>query len=165
VSESADLDPERFAADDRFVRALLRRFVSDPNAVDDLAQETWMAVLRQAASGGFLGRAWLSTVARNFALQTLRGDQRRLVREARAAQDGTVEADGEVRCDEELRGRVLAAVEALEDRYREVVRLRYFEDLLPCQIADRMGLPVETVRTRLKRGLAQVRGGLIRRRA
>ena len=164
MSESADLDPERFAADDRFVRALLRRFVSDPNAVDDLAQETWMAVLRQAASGGFLGRAWLSTVARNFALQTLRGDQRRLVREARAAQDGAVEVDGEVRCDEELRGRVLAAVEALEDRYREVVRLRYFEDLLPCQIADRMGLPVETVRTRLKRGLAQVRGALTRRR-
>ena len=164
MSESADLDPERFAADDRFVRALLRRFVSDPNAVDDLAQETWMAVLRQAASGGFLGRAWLSTVARNFALQSLRGDQRRLVRQARAAQDGAVEADGEVRCDEELRGRVLAAVEALEDRYREVVRLRYFEDLLPCQIADRMGLPVETVRTRLKRGLAQVRGALTRRR-
>jgi len=55
VSAPGDLDPERFAADDRFVRALLRRFVADPNAVDDLAQETWLAVLRQAASGGFLG--------------------------------------------------------------------------------------------------------------
>lgn len=145
------------------MRALLRRFVADPNAVDDLAQETWLAVLRQAASGGFLGRAWLSTVARNFALQTLRGDQRRLLRETRAAQDVDCGADDEVRCDEPMRSRVLAAVEALDDRYREVVRLRYFEDLLPCEIAERMRLPVETVRTRLKRGLAQVHRGLMRR--
>ena len=145
------------------MRALLRRFVADPNAVDDLAQETWLAVLRQAASGGFLGRAWLCTVARNFALQTLRGDQRRLVRETRAAQDAAFEADGEVRCDAPMRARVLAAVDALDDRYREVVRLRFFGDLLPCEIAERLRLPVETVRTRLKRGLAQVHRGLMKR--
>ena len=113
--ESGELDPARFAADDRFVRAILRRFVGDPNAVDDLAQETWLAVIRQAASGGFLGGAWLSTVAENFALQTLRGDERRRVRESRAAQDFEVEADGE-------------------------------------------DLPVETVRTRLKRALVEVTG-------
>lgn len=163
MTEPRDLDPERFAADDRFVRALLRRFVADPNAVDDLAQETWLAVIRQAAIGGFLGRAWLSTVARNFALQTLRGNQRRLLRETRAAEDKDLEPDGEPRCDAETRARVLAAVAGLEDRYREVVRLRYFEDLMPCAIAARMGLPVETVRTRLKRGLARVHRALIRR--
>lgn len=164
MSEPDELDPERFAADDRFVRALLRRFVADPNAVDDLAQETWLAVIRQAATGGFLGRAWLSTVARNFALQSLRGEQRRLAREAWAAQDGEREAEGEASCDAETRDRILAAVGALGERYRTVVRLRYFEDLMPCEIAKRLELPVETVRTRLKRGLAQVHRGLTRRR-
>lgn len=164
MSEPDELDPERFAADDRFVRALLRRFVADPNAIDDLAQETWLAVLRQAATGGFLGRAWLSTVARNFALQSLRGEQRRIQREAWAAQAGASERDGEVRCDAEMRGRMLAAVESLDERYRGVVRLRYFEDLMPCEIAERLGLPVETVRTRLKRGLARVHRAMTKRR-
>ena len=162
MSEPDELDPERFAADDRFVRALLRRFVADPNAVDDLAQETWLAVLKQAATGGFLGRAWLSTVARNFALQTLRGNQRRIARESRAARD-ELEPEEDARCDAETRGRVLAAVEQLDEPYRGVLRLRYYEDLMPCEIADRTGLPVETVRTRLKRGLARVHRELMRR--
>jgi RNA polymerase sigma-70 factor, ECF subfamily len=161
--ESGELDPERFAADDRFVRAILRRFVADPNAVDDLAQETWLAVLRQAASGGFLGRAWLSTVAKNFALQTLRGDERRRVRESRAAEGFGAVEDGEIRCDAETRARVLACVEGLKESYREVVRLRYFEDLTPCAIAERLCLPVETVRTRLKRALLQVHRALSKR--
>ena len=162
MSEPDELDPERFAADDRFVRALLRRFVADPNAVDDLAQETWLAVLRQAATGGFLGRAWLSTVARNFALQSLRGDQRRLARESWAARD-ELEPEGDAGCDGATRRRVLAAVEQLDATYRDVVRLRYYEDLMPCEIAERTGLPVETVRTRLKRGLARVHRELMRR--
>lgn len=156
----ADLDPERFAAEDRFVRALLRRFVSDPNAVDDMAQETWLAVLRQS-SGAFPSRAWLSTVARNFAFQTLRGNQRRIVREATVAKGLAIEPDGDVRCDAELRERVLASVARLDERYREVVRLRYFEDATPSEIAARMRLPVETVRTRLKRGLVLVHRGLL----
>jgi RNA polymerase sigma-70 factor (ECF subfamily) len=163
VTDAPDPDPERFAADDRFVRALLRRFVSDPNVIDDLAQETWLAALKQAGGGGFLGRAWLSTVARNFALQTLRGNQRRLLRESIVAKGIVVEPSGEVRCDAELRARVLSAVAELDDRYCEVVRLRFFEDQMPSEIAERMQLPVETVRTRLKRGLAQIHRALMRR--
>src|SRR5262249_55671586 len=43
---------------------------------------------------------------------------------------------------------------------REVVLLRYFEDLPPRAIARRLGLPVETVKTRQKRALAQLRARL-----
>src|SRR6185436_2817185 len=100
------------------VRALLRRFVSDPSTIDDLAQETWLAALAQAAGGGFLGRPWLSTVARNFALQTLRGRQRRILREAMAAKG--IEVEGDAHCDPDLRARVLQAVAQLDEHYREV---------------------------------------------
>jgi len=68
-----------------------------------------------------------------------------------------------LRCDAELRARVLQAVAELDDHYREVVRLRFFEDLTPTEIAARLRLPVETVRTRVKRGLAQVHRALMRR--
>lgn len=163
--ESGELDPGRFAADDRFVRAILHRIVADPNQVDDLAQETWLAVLRQAATGGFLGRAWLSTVARNCALQTLRGDERRRIRESIAGEASGVDAEGNARCDPETRARVLRSVDGLPETYREVVRLRFFDDLGPGAIAERLGLPVETVRTRLKRGLSRLQRELQRRRA
>jgi RNA polymerase sigma-70 factor (ECF subfamily) len=59
--------------------------------------------------------------------------------------------------------RVLQAVAQLDEHYREVVHLRFFEDLLPAEIATRLSLPVETVRTRVKRGLAQVQRALVRR--
>ncbi len=157
---SSEQDQQQPAADDRFVRGLVRRLVADPHLADDIAQETWLAAIRHTAGGGRLTRGWLSTVARNFVLQTLRGDLRRRRREtvvamslpAFAAADGTVEPD--------LRGRVLAAVGALEPAYREVIRLRFYDDLLPTQIAECLQLPVETVRTRLRRGLARLSAAL-----
>lgn len=63
-------------------------------------------------------------------------------------------------CDGELRARLLAAVEAFDEPYRSVLRLRFFEDLPPTQIAERLALPVETVRTRLKRALVRVQAHL-----
>ena len=62
----------------RFARALLG------NAVDaeDLAQDTLVAAWRQPSRGG--GRAWLSTVARNLAVDRFRGDSRRQRREEAA---------------------------------------------------------------------------------
>jgi len=137
------------------VRALIRRFTSDPHLQDDVAQETWLAVLRHTAGGGHLTRGWLSTVARNFVLQTLRAEQRRRLRESAvvrlvpdASHDATRDAD--------LHRRVLAAVQALAPAYREVVHRRFYDDQMPTAIAEAMELPLETVRTRLRRALAQV---------
>jgi RNA polymerase sigma-70 factor (ECF subfamily) len=157
---SSDQDQQQPAADDRFVRALVRRLVADPHLADDIAQETWLAAIRHTAGGGRLTRGWLSTVARNFVLQTLRGDLRRRRRETivamslpgYAADHGTIELD--------VRARVLAAVGALDPANRDVIRLRFYDDLMPTQIAERLQLPVETVRTRLKRGLARLGAAL-----
>jgi RNA polymerase sigma factor (sigma-70 family) len=165
VVKPGDLDPERFAADDRFVRALLGRFVSDPNTIDDLAQETWLVAMMHAAGGGAFGRPWLSAVARNFAFQTLRADQRRMIRESAVAKEVAADAIGDPRCDAELRDRVLRAVAELDDPHREAVRLRFFEDLTPAEISKRTQVPVETIRTRVKRGLARIHRQLIRRNA
>ncbi|MEM7235989.1 MAG: sigma-70 family RNA polymerase sigma factor [Planctomycetota bacterium] len=51
---------------------------------------------------------------------------------------------------------VTESVRRLDDRYREVVLLRFYEDLKPGEIAKRLGLPVETVRTRTRRALSQL---------
>src|SRR4029077_6361026 len=60
------------------------------------------------------------------------------------------------------RARVVGAVLALDEPYRAVVLLRFFEHLPPRAVARRLQVPVETARTRLKRALAQLRARLDR---
>src|SRR5262249_21883508 len=55
---------------------------------------------------------------------------------------------------------IAAAFAALEEPYKSTLFLRYFDDLTPSQIAVQTGAPVETVKTRLKRGLANLRARL-----
>lgn len=152
----------RFEADDAFVRALARRLCGDPHLADDAAQETWLAALQQAQPPSLfegLGRAWLGTVARNSVLQALRGAQRRLRREQAVARGLAVD-DQALAADPELHARLRAAVQALPDDYRAVVQQRFFEDRLPVAIADALGVPIETVRTRLRRALDRLRAAV-----
>lgn len=152
----------RFQADDAFVRALARRLCGDAHLADDAAQETWLAALQQAQPPSLfegLGRAWLGTVARNSVLQAVRGRQRRLHREQAVAR-GLVHDDPALDADPELLARLRAAVQQLPDDYRAVVQQRFFEDRLPVAIADALGVPIETVRTRLRRALDRLRAAM-----
>jgi RNA polymerase sigma-70 factor (ECF subfamily) len=158
---------DRFQADDRFVRSLARRLLRDPQTADDAAQDTWLAALLAGPAPGLLDgltRGWLATVVRNFALQTLRGRQRRLRREQAVARGLAVDPEAP-HLDPELVTRVQAAVAALPADYRAVVHLRFFADLMPVAIADELGVPVETVRTRLKRAVERLRALLLVTRA
>jgi len=164
----ARLAPEPLAAEDVYIRRLLRRFISDPHLVDDLTQETWLAALRHGAAARFLARAWLGRVAQNHAFQALRGRARRIARETEVARSlaltpEELEPAHELALDEELRARVRTALQTLGEPYRTVLQLRFFEDLGPTEIAARLELPTETVRTRIKRALQQLKLGLQRR--
>ena len=63
---------------------------------------------------------------------------------------------------EERRRAVVAAVLALAEPLRDAVLLRFYEGLPPREIARRLAVPVETARTRVKRGVEQVRARLTR---
>jgi RNA polymerase sigma-70 factor (ECF subfamily) len=148
-------------AEDRSLRRLARRLLSDAHAAEDLAQETWLAACSHRA-GLTTPSAWLTTVARNLAAKLRRGDERRARRERDSARSEPEPSAGEILEREAARARVVAAVLALEEPYRATVLLRYFEDLPPRAIARRQGLAVETVRTRLKRALEALRARLER---
>ncbi len=139
---------------ERWVRALARSLLRDAARADDVAQETWLAAIESPPRDIRAERSWLATVARRFALDARRGDERRSRREERAARPEGVAAAADVVAAEAARRRVVGAVLALAEPHRSVVLLRYFEDLPPRRIARRLGVPVETVRTRLKRALA-----------
>jgi RNA polymerase sigma factor (sigma-70 family) len=146
-----------------WVRRLARSLVADPARAEDVAQETWLAALRSPpAETGHL-RAWLGAVVRNAARRSGRSEERRGRREAAAARDEALPSAAELVEQADLQRGIAALVIALEEPYRGTLLLRYYQGLGPAEIAARTGVPLNTVRTRLARGLEQLRERLDRR--
>ncbi|MDG1985158.1 MAG: sigma-70 family RNA polymerase sigma factor [Planctomycetota bacterium] len=145
-----------------FLRRLARGLTRDDQAADDLAQETWLQALRLPPRHHDSPRGWLAAIARNLARNQVRADARRRDRESRVAsqQDQTVDERAERAV--ELQGEVVQALGRLSEPLRTSVYLRYYEERSPSAIAQHLGVPVETVRSRLKRGLARMREDLDR---
>ncbi|MDO8349232.1 MAG: sigma-70 family RNA polymerase sigma factor [Planctomycetota bacterium] len=139
------------------LRQLAAELLRDPEAADDAVQEVWAAALRRPPRhAGSLG-GWLATALRNIARKLRRGEQRRVRREAVVAREEEVEDHATVLAREELLHRLVAAVSSLEAPFREAIWQRYFEGMAPRDIAEASGVPVATVKSRLQRGLQQLR--------
>lgn len=145
-----------------WVRALAGRLVADPARADDVAQEAWTAALANPPRHSTNLRAWLATIVRNVARGTGRAGARRLARETAVARRDAMPSTDEVAAQAELSRDLATHVLALEPIYRDVVLLRWYEDLPPREIAARLDVPVATVRTRLSRALDELRARLDR---
>lgn len=145
-----------------FVRRLAARLVSDEQGAEDLAQDVWVAALARRPRGLASARAWLSRVTRNLAAKRARGERHRRGRETRAAEDPPASSVDAVSSEFELQHRVADAVHRLDEPYRSTILLRYFKELSHREIAERTGVPIATVRTRLQRGVARLRDRLDR---
>ena len=151
--------PEALLSESDWVRRLARRLVKDVAEAEDLAQEALSRGLEQGPEAVSL-RAWLGGVVRNLARQGHRSSARRKAREASVARDERLPSAAEALERLQLQQGVVRAVLALEEPYRSTVVLRFYDDLAPRAIAKREGVPVATVKTRLARGLAQLRARL-----
>ncbi|MBK6939588.1 MAG: sigma-70 family RNA polymerase sigma factor [Planctomycetes bacterium] len=152
-------DLEWFVAQDARLRALARRLVRDAHLAEDVAQDAWTASMRGAPQRASLG-AWLAGVTRKLSLKALRSNERRLRRELGSATPETPPSTDALVAREAARRAVADAVLALPDATRTVIVWRFFDGLSPGAIARRLGEPVETVRTRIKRGLDRLRQSL-----
>ncbi|MFQ5843868.1 MAG: sigma-70 family RNA polymerase sigma factor [Planctomycetota bacterium] len=152
--------PEVLLEHATFLRALARSLVLDPARADDVVQQTLLTALERPPRHGGNLRSWLGKVARNLAFKTRRTEQRRQRREERAARPEGIASPEEVASRLELQRRVAEAVHALKEPYRSTLVHRFFDDLSPDEIARGTDTPVETVRTRLRRGLDQIRARL-----
>ena len=153
---------ERLLAERAWVRAFARSLVSDEASADDLEQQAWVAALEAPPPHGGSPRGWFATVLRRAASKGRRSAVRVGQRERGAARPEAVAATADVVAQAELEHRVVAAVLALDEPYRSTVLLRWYEGLPPREIAARMGVPVETVRSRAQRALARLRDDLDR---
>src|SRR5262249_30885373 len=121
------------------------------------AQETYVAALERPPRRPGPLTGWLAGVVRHLAWKSRRSDARRAFHEQRAAAPDPVPSAATILAREEARRRVVKAVLELEEPYRSTVLLRHFQQMTPAAIAKHFGVPVETVRTRLKRALERLR--------
>ena len=99
-------------------------------------------------------------VARNLVLVWRRTEIRRRQRETIAARLERVSSTAKTLEREETRCRIANAVATLTVAQRRCIVARYFDELPPREIATRLGVPLATVRSRLRRGLRQLRNHL-----
>jgi RNA polymerase sigma-70 factor (ECF subfamily) len=158
----------------RLYRYLLR-LVREPATAEDLFQQTWLRVaekIRQYdARRNF--DAWLFAVARNLALDHLRRIRPESLDEPVTGEEGGTTAAAALRSPErpvlegilarERGARLATAMGDLPVIYREVLTLRFEEEMKLEEIADVMGAPLSTVKTRLRRGLEGLRQTLTER--
>jgi len=141
-----------------FLRLLARKLVYDEHAAEDVVQQAWLAVLERPPRYRGPLRAWLAGVVRNLAFSTLKREGERSERESRAARAEAIHRDEAQ--DLEQQQLVMDSVHALRQPYRSTIYLRYYRELSPGEIAQLQGISVATVKTRLRRGLEQLRADL-----
>lgn len=107
-------------------------------------------------------RGWLATVMRRISLNRRRGDIRRHERERTTARPDRMDSAALLAERRFVEQGILKAVLELEEPYRTTILLRYYEDLPPTQMAEELGISENTVRSRLRRAHAQLRGRLDR---
>ena len=151
------------------VYSVAARLLDDPEDAEEIVEQTFSQIWRDAKrydpQRGGIG-AWVVVIARSESLSRRRGTIRREHRHDRLRVElahnplalppsPLQEVEESERC--EL---IQRAVSRLPDEQRNVVRLTFFDGLSQTEIASAMGVPLGTVKTRVRLAFAKLRGSL-----
>ncbi len=154
---------------DRFqgpMYGLAMRITRDQGLAQDAVQEAFVGIWRNAAryaQGRASARTWILSITHHRAVDLVRRrkatselpDTDAIVESALIAPDVWPEVSRVL--DREV---VQRAVDQLPQAQREAIAMAYFEGLTQVEIADRTGVPLGTVKSRVRLGLAQMRRSL-----
>ena len=157
IEENETMNLENLLTHEAFIRSLALRLVRDEHRAADIVQETWLAVLRSPPGEDRPFRAWATRVVKNFARMHHRSDKSRVKRERAFAGPAPAPEPREILAREESRRRLVESVLSLEEPYRAVILLCYYEGCSFREAAQRLGVPLETVRTRVRRGVERLK--------
>ena len=157
----------------RRVYGLCFRFTGSQTDAEDLTQEVFLKMYRNLANfdpskGGFT--TWLTTLTRNLLVDNYRRSRMDRVSDSLdetldGEDDGPTKAerltDGRASQEKhvaglELRGQIQAALKQVSPELREAVILRDIEDMDYKDIAEVLGVPQGTVKSRISRGRAEL---------
>jgi RNA polymerase sigma-70 factor (ECF subfamily) len=149
---------------DRFGRlayGLALRVLRDRSLAEDAVQEAFMSVWRTAdrfVAGRAKASSWILTFVHRRAVDLVRREERRRTEPL----DDAPEVDVAPGTDEEAwlrlqRERVQSALRKLPDQQREALELAYFGGFTQSELAERLGQPIGTIKSRMFSGLARLR--------
>ena len=148
----------------RLVYTVALRITGDRETAEEVVQDVFQNVWQ--AAGGFqagLGSfsSWLLGITRHRAIDATRSKRERArTREQNLSEalPAAADADIEDTVDQSLlRDAVRKALEELPSNQRQAIELAYFGDLTRAEIAEQLGEPLGTIKTRLRLGLFKLR--------
>ena len=140
------------------------KILGNPAEAEDVMQDVWMQVWRNAAaydaSRGAVG-AWLLTITRSRALDAYRSRAARARREDQARADAPVSvAPAAAENSSGQRDTIRRAFEALPPHHRTVLELAYWQGLSQREIAEKMKEPLGTVKSWTRQALRDLKTAL-----
>lgn len=149
------------------LHSLVYRLLRNQTATEDVLQEVYLKVWRQAERfdpdrAGPM--AWLSTIARNAAIDRMRADPRRFLPMGEDTPEPVDESAGalDLLVAEGERTRLSACLGEIDSTRSELIRAAYFGGMTYEALAKARGLPLGTVKDRIRRGLRALRACLER---
>jgi RNA polymerase sigma-70 factor (ECF subfamily) len=137
------------------------RVLNNPASADEVLQESYMKVWRYAdryASNGMSPMTWLITIARNTAIDRLRATR---ATEDIAASEARLAAPGPTPEQSAIAGseteRILACLATLPDDRRAAINGAYLQGASYAELAKQFDVPINTMRTWLRRSLIALR--------
>lgn len=146
------------------VKSYMMRQGADPTTAEELAQETLLTVWRKAALySGDKGSAttWIFTIARNLRIDRLRREVAwQPLPDDIEEQEAPDPAPDEAVSERERSAKVQAVLAELPPDQAEAVNLSYVEGLSHSEIAERLGVPLGTVKSRMRLAYHKIRDAL-----
>jgi RNA polymerase sigma-70 factor (ECF subfamily) len=148
----------------RIAYGLAMRVLRDDRLAEDAVQEGFLAVWRSAAAfraERAKASTWILTLVHRRAVDLVRREERRraepLTEETAVREGGAAEATDEAAWLRFERERVQAALRQLPDVQRETLELAYYGGYSQSELAERLGVPLGTIKSRMFAGLARLR--------
>ncbi len=143
------------------LKAYLRRLGADQQAAEELVQEVMLLVWRRAETfdpAQASASTWVFTIARNRRIDALRREQRPEIDpdDPALVPDPVTPADRALET-AQASGRLRAAIRDLPPEQADLLRLAYFEDKPHSVIASERGIPLGTVKSRLRLAMERLR--------
>lgn len=143
------------------VKSMMLKLGASDALAEDLVQETFLSVWRKAQlyspDRGAVS-TWIFTIARNLRIDHVRRQSNRPYEDLETVTLASDEPSGSARVEQnEVIQRVSAALKALSPEQQEVVRLSFLHEMPHAQIAETTGLPLGTVKSRLRLAYERLR--------
>lgn len=143
------------------IKSMMLKLGAGEALAEDLVQETFLTVWRKAAlysSQRGAPSTWIFTIARNLRIDQLRRQSNKPYEDLEKVELASDAPIGNVLLEQQqVIQRVTVALTALPEEQREVVRLSFIHDMPHARIAETVGIPLGTVKSRLRLAYERLR--------